>query len=82
MFTQVFASWYKMIGATFEIQQEVLQTWARSWPVATMHPDGVYKPQSKRAASTIPGFSGAELQDLKEAVAEYETTHGDWSKSR
>jgi hypothetical protein len=85
MFHQVFETWYRAVEATVEAQQAMLQRWAGVWPTGTRHEPPFHRPLPKPGADTIsrvPGFTGTEFQELEEALVEYETTHGDWAKSR
>jgi hypothetical protein len=85
MFSQVFETWYRTVEATVEVQQEFLQRWAGIRLAGPVRQLPVQEPPAKAAAeqsSRVPGFSRAELEELKEALAAYEVAEGDWSKSR
>jgi hypothetical protein len=71
--------------ATVEVQQEFLQRWAEAGLAASTRRIPSQAPPAKpvgEGISRVPGFSQAELEELKEALAEYEIAEGDWSRSR
>jgi hypothetical protein len=90
MFNEAIESWYRAIETSFEVQHGLLQRWTRLWPAVSPSPATFGKAMkgqkrvepSANRASRVPGFTRAELEELKEAFREYELTEGDWSKSR